>query len=40
LLALFAALALSLLYIAFEVSYTQQRAESNRRSIRVAGRHD
>ena len=38
--ALFAALVLSLLYLAIEVSYAEQRAESNRRSIRVAGRHD
>lgn len=40
LIALFAAVMLSLLYLALEVSYTEQRAESNRRSIRVAGRHD
>jgi uncharacterized protein involved in exopolysaccharide biosynthesis len=40
LLALVAALALSLLYIALEASYSEQRAESVRRSIRVAGRHD
>jgi uncharacterized protein involved in exopolysaccharide biosynthesis len=40
LIALFAAVVLSLLYLALEVSYTGQRAESNRRSMRVAGRHD
>src|SRR5262249_22753485 len=37
-LAVLAALALSMLYIALEVSYTAQRAESARRSLRVAGR--
>ena len=40
LVALFAAVILSLVYLALEVSYTEQRAESNRRSMRVAGRHD
>ncbi len=38
--ALFAALALSVLGVALELSYTAQRVESNRRAIRVAGRHD
>jgi len=38
--ALLAALALSVLGIALELSYSAQRVESNRRSIRVAGRHD
>jgi uncharacterized protein involved in exopolysaccharide biosynthesis len=38
--ALFAALVLSILGIALEFSYTEQRVELNRRSIRVAGRHD
>jgi len=40
LIALFAAAVLSVLYLVLELSYTTQRAESNRRSIRVAGRHD
>lgn len=38
--ALFAAVVLSALWIALELSYSAQRAELNRRSIRVAGRHD
>jgi capsular polysaccharide biosynthesis protein len=38
--ALFAAVVLSLLGIALELSYTTQRAALSRRSIRVAGRHD
>jgi uncharacterized protein involved in exopolysaccharide biosynthesis len=38
--ALFAALALSVFYLVVEMSYVAERAESNRRSIRVASRHD
>ena len=38
--ALFAALVLSVLGIALELSYTAQKVELSRRSIRVAGRHD
>ena len=38
--ALFAALVLSVFSLAMEVSYAAERAESNRRSIRVASRHD
>jgi uncharacterized protein involved in exopolysaccharide biosynthesis len=38
--ALFAALVLSMLYLALELSYAAQMAQSNRRSLRVAGRHD
>jgi uncharacterized protein involved in exopolysaccharide biosynthesis len=38
--ALLAATVLSALYITLELSYTAQRAESTRRSFRVAGRHD
>ena len=38
--ALFAAIVLSALGIALELSYTAQRKALNRRSIRVAGRHD
>jgi uncharacterized protein involved in exopolysaccharide biosynthesis len=38
--ALLAAMVLSALYITLELSYTAQRAESTRRSFRVAGRHD
>jgi uncharacterized protein involved in exopolysaccharide biosynthesis len=38
--ALFAALILSILYLVVEMSYVAERAESNRRSIRVASRHD
>ena len=38
--ALLAALVLSALYITLELSYRAQRAESTRRSFRVAGRHD
>jgi uncharacterized protein involved in exopolysaccharide biosynthesis len=40
LVALFAALALSVMYLTIELGYATQRAESNRRAIRVAGRHD
>lgn len=39
-LALFAALVLSVFYLLMEMSYAAERADSNRRSIRVAGRHD
>jgi capsular polysaccharide biosynthesis protein len=38
--ALFAALVLSVFYLVVEMSYMAERAESNRRSIRVASRHD
>jgi uncharacterized protein involved in exopolysaccharide biosynthesis len=38
--ALFAALVLSVFYLVVEMSYVAERAESNRRSIRVASRHD
>ncbi len=38
--ALLAALAVSVLYLILELSYTEQRAESNRRVMRVAGRHE
>ncbi len=38
--ALFAALVLSVLYLVVEMSYVAERTESNRRSIRVASRHD
>jgi capsular polysaccharide biosynthesis protein len=40
LIALFAALVLSVLYVVVEMSYAAEKAESNRRSIRVASRHD
>jgi uncharacterized protein involved in exopolysaccharide biosynthesis len=40
LIALFAALVLSILYLVMEMSYAAEKAESNRRSIRVASRHD
>ena len=40
LIALCAALVLSGLYLVVEMSYVAERAESNRRSIRVASRHD
>jgi hypothetical protein len=38
--ALFAALVLSAFYLVVEMSYVAERAESNRRSLRVAGRND
>ena len=38
--ALLAAMAISVLYLILEMSYTEQRAESNRRVMRVAGRHE
>ena len=38
--ALFAAVVLSVFYLVVEMSYVAERAESNRRSIRVASRHD
>jgi uncharacterized protein involved in exopolysaccharide biosynthesis len=38
--ALLAALAVSVLYLILEMSYIAQRVESNRRSLRVAGRHE
>jgi capsular polysaccharide biosynthesis protein len=38
--ALFAALVLSVLYLVVELSYTAEKAESNRRSIRLASRND
>jgi len=37
---LFAALVLSMLYLTLELSYAAERTQSNRRSFRVAGRHD
>ena len=40
LIALFAALILSALYLVLEMSYAVEQADSNRRSIRVASRHD
>jgi capsular polysaccharide biosynthesis protein len=40
LIALFAAVVLSLLYLVMETTYAAERADSNRRSIRVASRHD
>ena len=39
-LALFAALVLSGFYLVMEMSYAAEKTESNRRSIRVASRHD
>jgi uncharacterized protein involved in exopolysaccharide biosynthesis len=38
--ALFAALVLSMLYLTLELSYEAEKTQSNRRSFRVAGRHD
>ena len=40
LIALLAAMAISVLYLILEMSYTEQRADSNRRSMRVASRHE
>lgn len=40
LIALFAALVLSTLYLVMEMTYTAERTESNRRPIRVASRND
>jgi uncharacterized protein involved in exopolysaccharide biosynthesis len=40
LVALFAALVLSVMYLTIELGYATQRAESGRRALRVAGRHD
>jgi uncharacterized protein involved in exopolysaccharide biosynthesis len=36
----FAALVLSMLYLTLELSYAAEKTEQNRRSLRVAGRHD
>ena len=38
--ALLSAISISMLYLVLEMSYTEQRAESNRRSIRMASRHE